>query len=112
MSGCCVADNVGAPDALEARTTPATIARINRRCTHARWWTMTIQSLRGREARFSFERSSMAEAMLPVEVKPVFLPPSFAGRMKDRTYARKTSVCELVAVRNGARPSASTYKAR
>jgi 1,2-phenylacetyl-CoA epoxidase PaaB subunit len=59
---------------------------------------MTIQSLRGREARFSFERSSMAEAMLPVDVKPVLRPPSFAGRMNDRTYAMKTSILESVAI--------------
>jgi hypothetical protein len=71
---------------------------MNRRCTHARWWTTTIQSLRGREARFSFDRSSMADAMLPVEVKPVFLPPSFAGRMNERTYAMKTSGRGSVAV--------------
>jgi hypothetical protein len=41
----------------------------------------------------------MAEAMLPVEVKPVFLPPSFAGRMNERTYARKTSIRRSVMVR-------------
>ena len=34
----------------------------------------------------------MADAMLPVDVKPVFLPPSFSGRTNERTYARKTSV--------------------
>jgi hypothetical protein len=36
--------------------------------------------------------------MLPVDVKPVFLPPSFPGRMNERTYARKTSVGRSVAV--------------
>lgn len=82
------------------RITPATIARMKSRCTHARWWTTTIQSRRGSEARLSLDRSSMAEAMLPVEVKPVFLPPSFSGRMNERTYARKTSICMLVAESN------------
>jgi hypothetical protein len=51
-----------------------------------------IQSLRGTDALFSFDRSSMAEAMEPVEVNLVFLPPSLAGGMKERMYARKTSV--------------------
>ena len=37
--------------------------------------------------------------MLPVDVKPVFLPPSFSGRMNERTYARKTSVRKSVVVR-------------
>ena len=83
------------------RTTPATIARINSKCTHASWWTTTIQSRRGSEARFSLDRSFMAEVMLPVDVKPVFLPPSFSGRMNERTYARKTSKRKLVAALTG-----------
>lgn len=37
--------------------------------------------------------------MLPVEVNPVFLPPSLVGKMNDLTYARKTSVTGLVRAR-------------